>query len=120
MANLPVPDIDPIILENVEEPSFSNELPYDLRIFFVYLHDTTDKSQPACVDTFTCHLLRRILRFDLPPGVTRPRATFSFIISGRRVSAMADVALRRGDYQTILVQKDKVTLLFFPCFVVNY
>ena len=120
LSNIPEPDVDPIILESVDEPSFSDELPYDLRMFFVYLHDSTDKSQPAFVDNFTVHLLGRVLRFDQPRGITHPRATFSFIMSGRRVSAMADVALRRGDYQTILVQKDKVTLPFFPCFVVNY
>jgi hypothetical protein len=108
ISDLPEPAVDPVILQNVDVPH-DLELPYDLRLFFVYLHDSTDKSQPACVDTFTCHLLGRVLRLDQPRGLTRARATFSFIMSGRRVSAKADVSLRRGDYQTILVQRDRLS-----------
>jgi hypothetical protein len=114
ISDLPEPAVDPVILQNVDVPH-DLELPYDLRLFFVYLHDSTDKSQPACVDTFTCHLLSRVLRLDQPRGLTRARATFSFIMSGRRVSAKADVSLRRGDYQTILVQRDRVSFPLFPC-----
>ena len=55
------------------------------------------------------------MQFDQPRGVTHTRTTFFFIMSGQRVSVVADLSLRRGDYQIILVQRDRVSLPLFPC-----
>jgi hypothetical protein len=99
ITNLPRPSVDPAILNNVDiSPDLALELPEDLRYFFVYLHDITDEHQPACVDDFTHDLLGHVMRFSSPRGLTRRRATFPFIMSGRRVKAIANVSVRRGPY----------------------
>ena len=114
ISNLPEPAVDPVILQNVDLPrDLTLELPYDLRFFFVYLRDSTDKDQPSFVDDFTHHLLGSLLRFG--DGLARRRTTFPFIMSGRRVKAIANVSVRRGDYQVMLVQRDRVSLPLFPC-----
>jgi hypothetical protein len=115
ISDLPHPSVDPIIIQNVDiSPDLALELPEDLRYFFVYLHDTSSK-QPACVDDFTHDLLSHIMQFSTPHGLTRRRATFPFIMSGRRVKAIANVSVRRGPYQIMLVQRDSVSIPLFPC-----
>jgi hypothetical protein len=115
ISDLPHPSIDPVILQDVDiSPDLALELPEYLRYFFVYLHDTSSK-QPACVDDFTHDLLSHIMQFSTPHGLTRRRATFPFIMSGRRVKAIANVSVRRGPYQIMLVQRDSVSVLLFPC-----
>lgn len=116
IIDLPRPSVDPVILQHIDlPPDLDLELPDNLRLFFVYLHDSTDKHQPASVDDFTHHLLNRVMKFTGVRGLTRRRATFPFIMSGRRVKAIANVSVRRGDYQVMLVQRDRVSLPLFPC-----
>jgi hypothetical protein len=119
ISNLPAPAVDPVILQNVEVPSGPDVLPKDLRLFFRYLCDSADKSQQSCVDDFTHHLLGDLLRFDEPRGITRRRATFTFIMSGRRVNATANVSVSREDYLIMLVQRDRVSIPLFPCASLN-
>jgi hypothetical protein len=106
-SDLPHPSVDPVILQNVDvSPDLSSLLPIDIGLFFEYLYDTADKSQPSVVDDFTHHLLSCVMRFRAPGGGrTCRRPTFPFIMSGRRVKATADVSVRREDYQIILVQR---------------
>ena len=67
ISNLPAPTVDPVILENVNVPlDHDVELSKDIRTFFAYLHDTTQKKQPSFVDDFTHHLLGDVLRLDEP------------------------------------------------------
>ena len=114
--DLPHPSVEPVILQNIDVfYDLALSLPDDHRLFFVHLHDTTDKDQPRSDVDFTYHLLNGIMQFDQPRGVTHTRTTFFFIMSGQRVSVVADLSLRRGDYQIILVQRDRVSLPLFPC-----
>ena len=115
-GQLPAPAVDPLILENFDLPdNLVVRPPSNVVNFFIYLHDTTDKGQPASVDDFTHHLLGGVLGFDLPDGVALTRDTFPFIMSGQRVKTIPNVSVRRAGYQIILVQKDKVSLPLFPC-----
>ena len=44
ISNLPAPTVDPVILQNVNLPRDNDvELSKDIRTFFAYLHDTTQK-----------------------------------------------------------------------------
>jgi hypothetical protein len=114
IPNLPHPSVDPVILQNVNiSPELALLLPEDLCLFFIYLHDATDKHQPAWVDDFTHHLLGRVMRFGGQGGLAHRRIPFPFIMSGRRVKAIANVSVRRGDYQIMLVQRDRVSVLPF-------
>lgn len=111
ISKLPAPAVDPLILENVDLPHSSVvKPPLDVRNFFIYLHDTTDKDQPTYVDDFTYHLLGSVLEFDLPDGRVCTRETFPFIMSGQRVIAIANVSVRDANYQLVLVQKDEVSV----------
>jgi hypothetical protein len=115
ISKLPEPTVDPVILQNAEDPRDHDGLSQDVRRFYIYLHDSTKKDQPSYVDDFTHHLLGDLLRFDKPRGITRIRLTLPFIMSGRRVNATASVSVSREDYQIMLVQSDRVSVLLFPC-----
>ena len=116
ISKLPAPTVDPIILQNADvSPERDAELPKDLRRFFAYLRETSQKDQPSIVDDFTRHLLGDLLRFDEPLGVTRRRISFPFIMNGKPVNAVANVSVRRGEYYIILVQRSTVNISIFPC-----
>ncbi|KAN0135885.1 hypothetical protein V8E53_006337, partial [Lactarius tabidus] len=110
ISKLPEPTVDPVILQNAEDPRDHDGLSQDVRRFYIYLHDSTKKDQPSYVDDFTHHLLGDLLRFDKPRGITRIRLTLPFIMSGRRVNATASVSVSREDYQIMLVQSDRVSI----------
>ena len=116
ICKLPAPAIDPIILENVDFPDNLPVVKSRLREvhFFNYLWDTTDKDQSSYADDFTYNLLSEVLEFDVPNGGASTRPTFPFIMSGQCVKAIPTISIRDKDCQIILVQKDKVSLLF-PC-----
>ena len=110
ISQLPAPAVAPEILQNVNISS----LPDDICLFFRRLDDSTSKD-PGDVDEFTFHILNDIMQFQGPRGITHTRTTFFFIMSGQRVRAVANLSLRRGEYQSILVQRDRVSLSLFPC-----
>jgi hypothetical protein len=118
LTALPHPSVDPVILQNAEDPrdhGVALELSQDVRRFYIYLHDATKNDQTSLADDFTHHLLGDLLRFDKPRGITRIRLTLPFIMSGRRVNPKASVSVSREDYQIMLVQSDRVSVLLFPC-----
>ena len=113
ISKLPAPTVDPVILQNADvSPERDAELPKDLRRFFTYLRETSQKDQPSIVDDFTRHLLGDLLRFDEPLGVTRRRISFPFIMNGKPVNAVANVSVRRGEYYIILVQRSTVSIFY--------
>ena len=117
ISNLPAPTVDPVILENVNLPrDHEVELSKDIRTFFAYLHDTTQKKQPSFVDDFTHHLLGDVLRLDEPltdGGGARRRTPFPIIMNGQQVNVLAN-SVRRKDYYIIVVQKAMVSIALFP------
>ena len=111
ISNLPPPAVDPVILQNLlPDRDIVLKLPQDLRLFFVYLRNSIDKDQPSCIDDFTYHLLGRIFQF----GLSCSRSTFPFIMNGRRFNVWHNLSVTTlENYQIILVQRDKVSVLPF-------
>ena len=110
ISPLPAPTVDPVILQHADlDHAISLKLPDDLRLFFIYLRDSTDRDHPTCIDDFTRHLLGNILHI----GLARIRSTFPFIMDGRRFNILHDVSVSREGYQIILVQRSRVSVPVF-------
>ena len=110
ISPLPVPTVNPVILQHADlGHAISLKLPDDLRLFYIYLRDSTDRDHPTCIDDFTRHLLGNILHI----GLARIRSTFPFIMDGRRFNILHDVSVSREGYQIILVQRSRVSVPVF-------
>ena len=110
ISPLPAPTVDPVILQHADlDHAISLKLPDDLRLFYIYLRDSTDRDHPTCIDDFTRHLLGNILHI----GLARIRSTFPFIMDGRRFNILHDVSVSREGYQIILVQRSRVSVPVF-------
>ena len=105
-ANVPLPSVSPVILNNLEMPA--GPLGKSDRQFFHYLRDAMRATGGgACIGDFAAFILR-LLDYDAPDRVIHQRKEISFVMAGQRVNAKPDVCVTTDSDYVLLVQEDKV------------
>ncbi|KAJ7082378.1 hypothetical protein B0H15DRAFT_852732 [Mycena belliarum] len=106
---LPLPGVDPILLDNLERPAA--QISKDNRLFFRYLEDASSRfpsGPPAesAVDDFAAFLLG-MLDYDEPERVVHQRLEIGFVMCGQKVGANPDIVIMDAEDYILLVQQDK-------------
>jgi hypothetical protein len=107
VPHLPAPMVDPIILNHVNRPV---GLPWDLRLFFDYLHAVTAcefKMKKAFMTKFSIQLMSKVLQLGGSSCWMPRRDQLHFVMSGKEVGAVG-ITMRRGSEGCILLVEGEV------------